>query len=135
MKSLFFLRWQFFTTYKGTHHYRVTVLGRVPHTCILCENSIIDMNLKLQTSWHFNLEVEKGRIKLGSEDCSKYYYNYYKHILTTLTKILNDNLKTQSQYILDNIFFVFCDNVFWFIQNENCLSSFESFVSSTSPLK
>ena len=40
------LEWVFITDYKGTCYYRVTVLARVPHACIINEISILNFEFK-----------------------------------------------------------------------------------------
>ena len=44
------------------HHYRVTVVARVPHSCILRKNSIFNFNLRQGTSWDLKPDLREQNV-------------------------------------------------------------------------
>ena len=49
---------------QGCPHYKVTILARVPHACIIFENSIFDLNSRQQTSQDLNPDLWDQFIKI-----------------------------------------------------------------------
>ena len=54
------LKWLFLNTYKGVPYCRVTVLARVLHACIFCENSIFDLKLTQRTRQDLISDLRAG---------------------------------------------------------------------------
>ena len=71
---------------QGRPCYRITVLAKVPHTCIIQESSIFNLNLKQWTSWDLNLGPKGATLTIELHS-KKYYICIFSKQLTGMKKV------------------------------------------------